>query len=599
MLKQSQTTKRPVETERTVILRKIEEFRLHPADNRRVIESFYVALGTPVALSCYLLYKYHEYDQLVTREIDPLHYTNGLDFRDDFAAISFLRKHEGLKTTFDTKKAALAAFGQSELQCAETNVRLRRYLLGCKKHTPDESILNRMIRKIDSILGEFDIDQVLDLCGWGPGSTLSVKGSDTSGAQKFDVDRDITADAYDLFSEVLPRAYPNWDGLCAAPSLRVGNKIITVPKNAKTDRTIAIEPGINSWLQSGIGKSIRKRLRAAGYNLNSDLKNQRGAYSGSLDGFLATIDFKAASDTLSVGMMELILPPRWFQIMNAVRSQYYTLGDSEPKRSEKFSTMGNGFTFELESLVFLALALSITDEQEIDDTGVTIFGDDLVLPSQCVPKLTELCAFLGYTINTSKSFSTGVFRESCGTYYFNGCDVKPLYFKTDLVYVKDLYRMANATRDLSNRFALRSGCDLRFRSIWSLICHFLPLSLRLFGPVSGGDSVIHHNLNESKTWSHKDSKGRPTFWEGYCFTGIPTIPIDINKDSQGLLLSRLKTFISRNPFINEDLDLANLAREKLSDRLSGNKVSLREATRIVYKKSMFAVLWYDFGDWQS
>lgn len=435
----------------------------------------------------------------------------------------------------------------------------------------NEDILSRIIRKIDRILGDFCIDTVLDKCGWGPGSTLSVTGEDTSGAQKFDVDCDFTKDAYALFGDVMKQAYPSWTNL-SNPSFQIGNKIITVPKNAKTDRTIAVEPGGNSWIQSGIGKSIRRRLRFSGYNLDSDLKNQRGAYIGSIDDSLATIDFKAASDTISIETVRLLLPTRWFDVLDAARSRLYTL-NKRPAVSHKFSTMGNGFTFELESLIFLAIGLACCDSLGLDDEAVSIFGDDLVVPVECVPELTKMCTFLGFTINTDKSFSAGPFRESCGSYYFNGVDVKPIFLKSDLRYARDLFRLANAIRTLSHRHASLRGCDRKFYRIWSLLVHLVPRELRLLGPVSSGDSSIHVSLRETEARVHPDG------WCGFLYTGLPSVPISSTKESHGLLLARLKT-MSR-------------------DRSLGNENPLRGRVKMVFKKNMFTHQWYDFGEWVS
>lgn len=546
-----------------------QRFRLHPAENSRVIERLYSSINTPIALSCYLLYKHGEFDQLVNKEIHPDQYNDPLRFRDDFAAVSLLRKNGSLKTTIDRKEVALAGFKAAEVRCKESNDRIKTYLRTGQIYPGGEYQLNAVIRKIDRILGSFDIDKVVDNCCWGPGVSHLVKGTDTSGARKFDVERGITQDAYRLFGPVMEKAFPQWDAW-TKPEFAVGNHIITVPKNAKTDRTIAIEPGLNTWIQLGIGKSIRRRLRFAGYNLDSDLKNQRGAFVGSLDDSLATIDFRAASDTIAREVVELLLPYEWFVPLNAARSQNYIL-DKDVRRAEKFSTMGNGFTFELESLIFLACALAVCETLGLDDTAVSVFGDDIILPSEAVAEYTALVGFLGFEINKQKSFSVGPFRESCGSYYFNGVDVKPFFIKKDLIYVKDLFRLANAIRYLAHVHNFGCGCDARYRSVWSLVIYCLPERLRLFGPVSAGDAVIHRNLDE--VTARKPQTG----WCGYIYTGLPEVPINIEKSSLGLLLARLHRPSRDMPY--------------------GNNVPLRARTRMVAKTNMFVHSWYDFGPW--
>lgn len=551
------------------LIKSFNGFKLHPSDKQRVIENFYIALDTPVSLSCYMLYKYEEFDQLVQKELRPSDYNDGLKFRDDFAAVSFLRKNERLKTSFQKKENALLAFAEAEEKCKATNNYLKGLISGRISNDRGVQLLNKVARKIEHILGRFCIDEVLDKCSWGPGVTLTVKGENTSGARKFDIDRDITRDAYALFGDLLPLAYPAWEAVRDV-NYQVGNTIITVPKNAKIDRTIAIEPGINSWLQLGIGKSIRRRLRCSGFNLDSDLKNQRGAYIGSLDGSLCTIDFKAASDTISVELVRLLLPNDWFLVLNAARSHYYKL-DGETRRSEKFSTMGNGFTFELESLIFVALALVVTQELEESTAAIAIFGDDLIVPSTCYDEVYLCSELFGFTINHQKSFKDGYFRESCGSFYFNGIDVKPLFFKKDLSRTKELYRFANAISNLAHTRNEKNGRDVKFRSIWSLVIHLLPESLRFFGPMSCGDSAIHSNICDAVATPARDG------WEGFTFPAFPEVSIDVEMDSLGLLLSRLN--------------------KRSRDAALSNCISLRERTRTVFKKRMYVHLWYELGNW--
>lgn len=552
-------------------LRDIRAYRLHSADQRRIVSAFYLSLGSPVALSCELLYRNGEFKQLVEKEIDPRQYTDAHAFQVDFAAISFLRKNTFLKTGINLRGVALATFEQGELGCKASNHRLRRLSSPGIVHRDDWSVINLQIRKIERLLKDFDIDELLKRSGWGPGTSLGVKGDDTSSSRKFDVEVDVTLDAYRLFGEILRKAYPTWENLTKV-NFVAGNAVITVPKNAKTDRTIAVEPGLNLWLQLGIGKMLRRRLKRAGYNLDKDLKNQKGAYQGSLDDSLATIDFKAASDSISCAVVELLLPPKWYSVLDAARSKRYTL-QGTTHWSEKFSTMGNGFTFELESLIFVTLALAICESRDISTSGVSIFGDDLILPPECVPQLARICTLYGFTINASKSFSSGNFRESCGAYYFKGYDVKPIFLKDRPLRLKDVYRLANRTRILAHRFALRQGCDGRFKGLWYLIVSFVPKKLQYLGPEHAGDAVIAVNPSETNARPHKDG------WEGFSFPAIPSVAVQVEKDSQGLLLARLHSPSRELPL--------------------GNFDPLRKQTRIALKYAMFCRLWYDYGPWIS
>lgn len=553
-----------------VLVKRLRSERVPISERSEIINRFFIALDTPISLSCYLMFKYEEFDQLVSKDIRPSDYTleDSELFKRDFAAVSFLRKNQFLRTSFQRKALALDAFAKAEESCKDTNFRLRNTDSLNKYSFSGADVLLRARRKISNILQSFCVDEFLDLCTWGPGSTLKVTGVDTTAPSKFNRDRQVTREAHYLFGSLLSSAYPNWLGDWE-PDFVVGNKIITVPKNAKIDRTIAIEPGINSWIQLGIGKLIRKRLRRYGFDLNSDLKNRLVARKSSRDGYSATVDFRAASDTISIELVKLLLPPRWFSILDSARSHYYNLYGTTHS-FEKFSTMGNGFTFELESLIFLSIALALCELRNESTDEVSIFGDDLTIPAVLVPELDHICKHVGFTINIEKSFFSGYFRESCGDYYFNGLDVKPLFLKKEVIEVKDLYRLANALLVLSSRHSCLVGLDRRFKSVWGFVVSLVPKDLRLFGPLSSGDATI----NISK--SYADCKRSPNGLDGYVFSAFPSVGLTFTDDSYGQLLTRL---------------------HRRSEMEYGNNSTLRSKTKYVFKKRMFSHQWCDLGLW--
>lgn len=519
------------------ILRLNREFRVPSSSNDELIEEFFVAIGTPVALSCYILFRNREFDQLVNKDVDPSVYLDGSQLRCDLAAVSFLRKNSSIKTSFQKKSRALDAFAEAEHLCYLTNIRLNPYASVALKElsTHARSVINLTRQKIRAILGDFDVDLFLDSCTWGPGSTLLLRGDQVSASHKFDVECQVTKDAHYLFQTLLEKAYPNWS-MFSNVEFVTGNKVVTVPKNAKIDRTIAIEPGLNIWIQLGIGKVIRKRLRKAGYDLNTDAVNKRLCREGSRTGLIATLDFKAASDTISTRVVEDLLPSKWYEILNDARSHYYRDPcGSDTFRYHKFSTMGNGFTFELESLIFIAVGLATCEILGCDSNSTAIFGDDLVLPVGAVSLSMEVFSYLGFTVNSQKSFSSGNFRESCGSYYFNGMDVKPFFLKKSLRFAKDLFRFANAINLLASTWGEPLGRDSRFYRLWQSTVDALPKELRLFGPASSGDSTIHvsHFSDSREAALCKDG------WEGFTFPALPTVALSASRDSYGLLLSKL------------------------------------------------------------
>jgi hypothetical protein len=84
---------------------------------------------------------------------------------------------------------------------------------------------------------------------------------------------------------------------------------------------------------------------------------------------------------------------------------------------EKISSMGNGFTFALESLIFGALVrCAIRRTGSVKKSAV--YGDDLIVPVTAAPYLKTLLEYFGFQLNEDKSFAAGPFRESCGKDFY-------------------------------------------------------------------------------------------------------------------------------------------------------------------------------------
>lgn len=557
-----------------------KSLRIHDFDSEAV-ERFLFALDSPRSLACWMLFKYQEHDQLAKLGCDPRHYSSVEDFRLAFWATSFLSKYPFLATSFDRRQVSLDAFWASEERCRETNNSFLRYgiSLDVFNHPGYGTLIERVRCKISSILGRFNVEEMLDSCRFGPGVSNLVKGEDVSHSRKYSDERGITRDAYALFEGVLRAYCPRWITEDFKFSFEKGTRVVTVPKNAKTDRTIGIEPGLNLWLQLGTGAMIRRALLRQGVNLNSDLRNQEAAKLGSLDDSLATEDFRQASDSISVAIVRFFLPNDWFTVLDALRSHCFSLDGENWTVSSKFSTMGNGFTFELESLIFYAVAWCVTEFCGEDPSLVTIFGDDVILPSKASAEFRRFSSILGFHVNPDKSFNQGPFRESCGAYFYNGVDVKPLYLRGRVRSLQECYTFLNGLRRLAARANCFYGCDPRFSQLWNSLVHKIPTSLRRFGPTELGDSVIA----DRPILAYRHAQ-----WDGWLVPAFPTKAITVSHDGFGHLLARLRQISTRR-----QIDTINLFNTTTSD---GNDVPLRGRTT-VFSKKIFCPRWYDMGPW--
>jgi len=146
--------------------------------------------------------------------------------------------------------------------------------------------------------------------------------------------------------------------------------------------------------------------------------------------------------------------------------------------------MGNGYTFELETLVFCAIVHGVT--KLIPGRDFFVYGDDIVIPKKSFRDVVAALEVFGFTPNKKKTFASGPFRESCGGDYFMGYNVRPFQVKT-------LDTSLDALRALHNGF-VRSGLLLAAKHVASEI----PRTYRSFGPARLGDSILHGG---AQSWS--------------------------------------------------------------------------------------------------
>lgn len=501
-------------------------------------------------------------------------YTDPLIVAKDRLTIDFLKKYTGFTTDVDPEKAALETFLETEEWCKLTNRRLRSVRDGAKAPYLNTIMLMAQ-RKIARTLGSFSVNELLNLSYWGPGVTSSVKGSFTDAANKFQARPDVSPD-FAVKAAQLMSFLPSWSALLAdsdhgcwvTPVLNVisGNSITFVPKTALTHRSIAVEPHINSFFQLGIGKMIRKRLKRVGIDLDDQSTNQKLARLGSIDGSLATIDLTSASDTISKELVRELLPEDWFAWLDMTRSKQGTL-NKEKLLYEKFSSMGNGFTFDLESLIFWAVAQSVVEHRNYNPFWVNVMGDDIIVPSGCYVRVVRVLQELGFVVNKSKSFHKGLFRESCGCDCFRGADVRPVYLKKVPQTPMDWLRIANALRRLSSHWLRAFGKNGSLKPAYDFAVSRVPKDFRLLIPDGYGDGGLIVNFDEATPRMAEFG------WEGFLFQHLTS-------------KSEKKDFRGRS--------LVTSGLHKLSQR--GNLIALRD--RVSYKKvTSIAPVWSDLGQW--
>lgn len=416
--------------------------------------------------------------------------------------IGFFKKRRDLTLDgVDPEAVAKREFYRAESECWETNRLFSMRARGELTFSPRvEAVLYRARQKIASILG--NVPSLDDLrIRFGPGATTDVPRRRASVRRKLHMPFSCSEDLFPRLNTVCEQ-FPSWTqlqgfqaGVSSADLVR-SSKIRFVPKSAKTHRSIAIEPQLNILFQLGVGAEIASRLRREGVDIRDQTRNQVAAREGSLHGGLATLDLSSASDLVSYWVVLDLLPIDWVDLLNTFRSATVSV-DGRTMRLGKFSTMGNGYTFPLETLIFYALSWGAQDIHCVGDNAVTVYGDDIIVPTRSVPLVTETLQAVGFRVNMTKSFWSGPFRESCGKDYFSGIDVRPFYLKDGLSGMS-LFTLHN--------YYVRRGMP----EPASLVLSEIPGHLRLWGPDGYGDGHLVGN------WEPRPYR-RKRGWAGYTF----------------------------------------------------------------------------------
>lgn len=254
-----------------------------------------------------------------------------------------------------------------------------------------------------------------------------------------------------------------------------GNEMFTVPKSTVIDRVACKEPDYNMYVQKAVGDLIRSRLKRVGIDLNDQSINNGLALEGSIQGNLATIDLSSASDSVTTQCVLRLLPDDWFHLMYDIRSPE-TEVDGVWHVNEMFSSMGNAFTFELESLIFWALTRAVAFHSQ-QKGRISVYGDDIICPSGLYESLESTFQFFGFKVNPKKSHWNDNFRESCGKHFHGGYDVTPFYVKEVPADVSDWILLLNKLRKWcadKGTGSLSGICDPRYYTLWSTFAQIVP-----------------------------------------------------------------------------------------------------------------------------
>lgn len=293
------------------------------------------------------------------------------------------------------------------------------------------------------VLGDYSLEEHLSLCSFGSRATVGVPLSRASEAQRWEppitgskdhiswfCDNVIAGDYYvssylrsriqGSFKDTLFQEIDHLD-----PSL--------VPKKFDSLRFICPNTTIGNYYTKGIGVMMERRLKRRARHDISRLQRIHGklAKRGSISGRLVTCDQANASDNIIAWLVSLLLPDSWVKPLEFGRIGLLHLPDGSEVDMMTFAPMGIGYTFPLQTLIFLGLLKGLDRVFCHRRSTISVYGDDLIYTDKLHPHVLRWFPDLGLQLNVDKTHSTGRFRESCGSDYYQGVDVRPFSPKTE------------------------------------------------------------------------------------------------------------------------------------------------------------------------
>lgn len=469
-----------------------------------IVKSYINAYPSKIGKQLYKAIRADNHLPVVDLSISPTDYSCPDLFKRDWQTVNLLAKYRSLSLPYDVEQVAMDNFWTAEQNCSKINTRFNCGTETSSTEISGASFIWMARQKISQLLGDFSWDEASNGFGFSSGASATKTRERGDPYYKYQDKPEVTRKAgiaglCAIFST--PRWRENLQDLYGPDpynwvSIVPGSTLALVDKDAKSKRVITKEPSLNMHMQLGLGRMVRARLRNIGIDLNDQTNNANYAHIGSRDGTYSTIDLKQASDHICYELVRELLPPDWFAAFDLLRCEACVLPSKEIHTLSKFSSMGNGYTFELESLIFWALASAVNSMYTGVERRVLVYGDDVIVPTAIAGQVIELFEYVGFYANNSKTFITGPFRESCGSHYFNGIDVTPFYVRRPIDHLSRYFWLVNSIRYHSDCGGV---CDPRGGRWYADILRKIPLKYRYRVPPGYGfTSGIISSLDEAR-----------------------------------------------------------------------------------------------------
>lgn len=412
-------------------------------------------LGKSLSVIKGLLINRNHYRALI--KLDSLEPVNAFEHAVKLQLTAFFKKNESLPKAADIDEVTMAAFHSAEFDCMCQNY-LELFYRNAPALDPMNFVFMKVKNRIKQVLGPFSQfeKRLPELVRLSQGATSFHKRPYSTADRKL-FHCDEMSEECATIARYVYQDSPYVLGFLGHGSQDYNcSRVVTVPKSYKTNRTIAAEPAGHTVWQLAFDSFVKDRLLDFGVDLRDQTPNQQLAFEGSCSQRYATVDLKQASDTIAYEVVHMLFPEDWFNYLDFIRVPCGKLPDKRVVEFEKFSSMGNGTTFCIETIIFEACVF-VASRGSIDRC---VYGDDIVIRQEFVHDLENILSRFGFKINETKTHVSGKYRESCGEHYFDGCRVTPINLLRERMTIDIFYDFAN--RFIESLFSEAYSCGVTF-----------------------------------------------------------------------------------------------------------------------------------------
>jgi hypothetical protein len=308
-----------------------------------------------------------------------------------------------------------------------------------------------------------------------------------------------------------------------------------VPKTNRKARGICIEENEVQWLQQGLRKALVERIESHPLtkglvNFTSQQINGALALEGSQTGGWATLDMSSASDRISRRLVSYLFGGNKPLLDMVLACSTETIELPEIRGMNfvdelpinKIAPMGSAICFPIMALTHFALIRAILEFSTVPRdkiTDVYVYGDDIIVHTDCVQAIYDYLPLYGMKFNEEKSFSRSHFRESCGLHAYEGRAVTPVRFKIARknLRLSDLPGLLRLEEALFNKGFRCTAEYLRIQVQKCAVQHGIetfypvPTASQLFGFYrSDSEATLDNFMQNVEGKQHKDSVDKRT-----------------------------------------------------------------------------------------